>query len=210
MIRLDTVNRSLALYLSGAQVTAPLQAVVSYSDQTATTYLGGTKLTNSSGTTAVTICAAPAASTIRDIDMVTILNTDTVSQVVTVEMLDTSTPYLISTVTLLVGEKLTYTHGSAWQVVDNSGNVKYVVQSTSGVNSFSGGSTGLTPATATTGAVTLGGTLAVASGGTGTATPSLVAGTNVTINAQALVTGRMPWSNGWKLPRRRRCPGWSR
>ncbi len=181
MIRLDTVNRSLALYLGGAQATAPLQAVVSYSDQTATTYLGGTKLTNSNGTTAVTICSAPAVDVIRDIDMVTILNTDTVSQVVTVEMLDTSTPYLISTVTLLVGEKLTYTHGSAWQVVDNSGNVKYVVLSTSGVNSFSGGSTGLTPATATTGAITLGGTLAVASGGTGTATPSLVAGTNVTI-----------------------------
>jgi len=181
MIRLDTVNRSLALYLGGAQATAPLQAVVSYSDQTATTYLGGTKLTNSNGTTAVIICSAPAASTIRDIDMVTILNTDTVSQVVTVKLLDTSTPYLISTVTLLVGEKLTYTHGSAWQVVDNSGNVKYVVLSTSGVNSFSGGSTGFTPATATTGAVTLGGTLAVASGGTGTATPALVAGTNVTI-----------------------------
>lgn len=181
MIRLDTINRSLALYLGGAQATAPLQAVVSYSDQTSTTYLGGTKLTNSNGITAVTICSAPDVDVIRDIDMVTILNTDTVSQVVTVEMLDTATPYLISTVTLLVGEKLTYTHGSAWQVVDNSGNVKYVVLSTSGVNSFSGGSTGLTPATATTGAVTLGGTLAVASGGTGTATPALVAGTNVTI-----------------------------
>lgn len=50
-----------------------------------------------------------------------------------------------------------------------------------GVTSFSAGTTGLTPATATTGAVTLAGTLAVANGGTGTATPSLVAGTNVTI-----------------------------
>ena len=35
------------------------------------------------------------------------------------------------------------------------------------VTSFSAGSTGLTPSTATTGAVTLGGTLAVANGGTG-------------------------------------------
>ena len=50
-----------------------------------------------------------------------------------------------------------------------------------GVTSFSAGTTGLTPATATTGDVTLAGTLAVANGGTGTATPSLVAGTNVTI-----------------------------
>lgn len=50
-----------------------------------------------------------------------------------------------------------------------------------GVTSFSAGTTGLTPATATTGDVTLAGTLAVANGGTGTTTPSLVAGTNVTI-----------------------------
>jgi hypothetical protein len=50
-----------------------------------------------------------------------------------------------------------------------------------GVSSFSAGTTGLTPNSASTGAVTLAGTLAVANGGTGTATPSLVAGTNVTI-----------------------------
>lgn len=42
-----------------------------------------------------------------------------------------------------------------------------------GVLSWSGGTTGLTPATATTGAVTLGGTLAIANGGTnGSATPT--------------------------------------
>lgn len=181
MIRLDTVNRSLTLFLGGAQVSAPLQIVVSYSDQTAATYLGASQLSNSNGVTAVTICAAPAASTIRDIDMVTVLNTDTGSQVVTIQLLDTATTYKIISTTLLVGEKLTYTHGSAWQVVDNTGNLKTVVLSTSGVNSFSAGSTGLTPSTSTTGAVTLGGTLAVASGGTGTSSPSLVAGTNVSI-----------------------------
>lgn len=181
MIRLDTVNRSLTLFLGGAQVSAPLQIVVSYSDQTAATYLGASQLSNSNGVTAVTICAAPAASTIRDIDMVTVLNTDTGSQVVTIQLLDTATTYKIISTTLLVGEKLTYTHGSAWQVLDNTGNLKTVVLSTSGVNSFSAGTTGLTPSTATTGAVTLGGTLAVASGGTGTSSPSLVAGTNVSI-----------------------------
>jgi len=181
MIRLDTVNRSLTLFLGGAQVSSPLQIVVSYSDQTAATYLGASQLSNSNGVTAVTICSAPAASTIRDIDMVTVLNTDTGSQVVTIQLLDTATTYKIISTTLLVGEKLTYTHGSAWQVVDNLGNLKTVVLSTSGVNSFSAGSTGLTPLTSTTGSVTLGGTLAVASGGTGTSSPSLVAGTNVSI-----------------------------
>ena len=50
---------------------------------------------------------------------------------------------------------------------------------------LSGGTTGLTtsggPIT-TTGTITLAGTLAVANGGTGTATPSIVAGTNVTVS----------------------------
>ena len=44
---------------------------------------------------------------------------------------------------------------------------KNVPATTVGVTSFSAGSTGLTPSTATTGAVTLAGTLAVGSGGTG-------------------------------------------
>jgi len=51
-----------------------------------------------------------------------------------------------------------------------------------GVTSFSAGTTGLTPNTATNGVVTLAGTLAVANGGTGTATPNIVAGTNVTVS----------------------------
>lgn len=51
-----------------------------------------------------------------------------------------------------------------------------------GVVSFSGGSTGLTPATATSGAVTLAGTLAVANGGTGTSSPALVQGTGITVS----------------------------
>jgi hypothetical protein len=50
---------------------------------------------------------------------------------------------------------------------------------------ISGGSTGLTtsggPIT-TSGTITLGGTLAVANGGTGTASPSIVAGTNITVS----------------------------
>jgi len=66
-----------------------------------------------------------------------------------------------------------------------------------GVSSFSGGSTGLTPATATAGVVTLDGTLAVANGGTGatiasTARTNLSAaqsGTNTDITSVALTTG---------------------
>ena len=55
---------------------------------------------------------------------------------------------------------------------DSSGVVQVIASKAGNVNvsSFSAGSTGLTPSTATTGAVTLGGTLNVSSGGTGATT----------------------------------------
>jgi hypothetical protein len=55
------------------------------------------------------------------------------------------------------------------------------------VNSFSGGTTGLTPATATTGAITLGGKLEVANGGTGV-TSSTGSG-SVVLSASPTFTG---------------------
>jgi hypothetical protein len=64
---------------------------------------------------------------------------------------------------------------------------------TSGVTTFSGGTTGLTPASATAGAITLGGTLAVANGGTGvttsTGTGSTVRATNPTLSGVTLNDG---------------------
>ena len=57
------------------------------------------------------------------------------------------------------------------------------------VASFSAGTTGLTPSTATTGAVTLAGTLAVANGGTGSTTSTGVAGSGVVLaTSPTLVT----------------------
>jgi hypothetical protein len=57
-------------------------------------------------------------------------------------------------------------------------NVWSVAGGGTAVTTFSGGTTGLTPNTATSGAVTLGGTLAVANGGTGSATQNFVDLTN--------------------------------
>ena len=95
------------------------------------------------------------------------------------------------------------------------------------VNSFSAGSTGLTPSTATTGAVTLAGTLAVANGGTGQTsstgsgavvlatsptlvtpalgTPSALVGTNITGTSNALNAGigvNQTWTNVLVTPGR--------
>lgn len=63
--------------------------------------------------------------------------------------------------------------GTNGYVLTSNGTTATWAASTGGVTSFSGGTTGLTPSTATTGAITLGGTLAIANGGTNsTATPT--------------------------------------
>ena len=69
--------------------------------------------------------------------------------------------------------------------VDSAGNV---IQGTSagGVTSFSAGSTGFLPNTATTGAITLSGSLNVANGGTGATTTTGTAGANVLSVSPAL------------------------
>jgi hypothetical protein len=61
-------------------------------------------------------------------------------------------------------------NGAVTQVVYDGTQFQLLNPASATVSSFSAGSTGLTPSTATTGAVTLAGTLAVANGGTGLAT----------------------------------------
>ena len=100
-------------------------------------------------------------------------------------LIGTGTGYALNTLGYGVG--ISVTNGSGTIVVANTGvlsNIQgtgisvsgatgNVTISNTGVLSFSGGTTGLTPNTATAGAVTLGGTLAIANGGTnGTATPT--------------------------------------
>lgn len=64
----------------------------------------------------------------------------------------------------------TLTAGGGITITNAAGTITLT---SSGVVSFSGGTTGLTPATATTGAITLAGTLAIANGGTnGSSTPT--------------------------------------
>jgi len=72
---------------------------------------------------------------------------------------------------------------------DSTGTVQVIATKASTVNvaSFSGGTTGLTPNTATTGAIVLSGTLAVANGGTGVTT-STGTGNNVLSISPTLVT----------------------
>jgi hypothetical protein len=81
---------------------------------------------------------------------------------------------------LVAGELALNTNDGKLFYKDSSGVVQVIASKAGNVNvsSFSGGTTGLTPNTATTGAVTLAGTLAIANGGTGATT---LAGANIAL-----------------------------
>jgi hypothetical protein len=121
MIRLDSTTRKLQLVLKAAVATTQLSVTVSYSDKTTTTYNGATQLSLSNDTTAVDICSAPAADTIRDIDLINICNNDTVSSTVSVRYSDNGVIYVILINEIAPGNQINYTHGSGWEVVDHIG-----------------------------------------------------------------------------------------
>ena len=90
---------------------------------------------------------------------------------------------------LVAGELALNTADGKLFYKDSAGVVQTIASKAGNINvsSFSGGTTGLTPNTATTGAVTLAGTLAVANGGTGVTT-STGSGSTVLSTSPTLVT----------------------
>ena len=161
MIVLDNAG-TRALSLINTQNGANLE--VNFSDYTTTTgvYARGvpTLTTISSGTT-TSVCATPAASTIRDIDYVNIYNTYAGSQNFTVQITSGSGgPFILVFATLAQNESLNYTHGSGWCAMDANGNRKEALGT-------------ILPSLTVTGNATIGGTLGVTGVATFTAQPIL-------------------------------------
>lgn len=124
MIRLDATTKKLQAVLAGAVTANQLACAVFYSDHSASAYDGGSQMTLTSDTTQVDICAAPGASTVRDIDFVSIRNRDTATATVTV-MIDISTVDTeLVKVILAVGDTLQYIHGHGWSVIETAGSLK--------------------------------------------------------------------------------------
>lgn len=80
------------------------------------------------------------------------------------------TPIKFGQLAIVDGSKTSVDNGLRLVVGNSANTVVELVGPSTFVSSFSGGTTGLTPNTATKGAITLGGTLAVANGGTGSTT----------------------------------------
>lgn len=130
MIRLDATTRKLQIILGGAVTTNQLPVTVCYSDKSTAGYTGGTQLSNTNSGTAVDILNAPAAGAVRDLDYLSVRNSDTVAATTTIRYNDNATLYTIVSVVLQPSDTLAYTHASGWQVTNSSGSVKTVPSAT--------------------------------------------------------------------------------
>jgi hypothetical protein len=94
-----------------------------------------------------------------------------------------------SAVNLVAGELALNTLDEKLYFKNSSGVVKLLAQTAaSGVTTFAGGTTGLTPASATSGAITLAGTLANTNGGTGQSSAFTQYGVTYASTTTALAT----------------------
>lgn len=96
-----------------ATTTEPIVRV-DYVDITTTAFTPGRFLGSLNGTTDVTITAAPAASTTRQVKYVSISNIDTVAHAITVKTNDGSSDYIEIVTTMQAGETLVWTPELGW------------------------------------------------------------------------------------------------
>lgn len=115
MIILSETTDNLQVVLADAVATNQLQCITSWRDRTSTTFIAGRTVVLTNSTTDVNLAAAPAASTQRLIDMVSIYNADTVQAVVAVKIDANGTEYILHKQEIATGQFITYHEGIGWK-----------------------------------------------------------------------------------------------
>lgn len=123
MLILDATTKSLEIDLDGAVATTQLPFQANFVDVTTTAYTPGQNDGATNSTTAVTLVAAPAASTQRQVKLLTVYNADTASAIVTVQYNNNATLRTLVKITLAVGSTLVYTDGEGWRVITSAGQI---------------------------------------------------------------------------------------
>ena len=124
MIVLTETTDNLQVVL-GATVTAnQLRCMTSWRDITTTAYTPGRTVINTNNTTDVNIVASPAASTQRVVDFISIYNADTAAATVTIKFDANGTEYELFKALIGVQERIEYTDGKGFVVLNNLGAAK--------------------------------------------------------------------------------------
>jgi hypothetical protein len=124
MIILSATTDSLQAVLTTARTTNDMQCLVSYRDITTETYLPGRSVATTNGTTAVSIVPAPASSTQRAVDFISIHNADTVVKTISISFVHSGGSITLWRGVLNPGERLEYTDKNGWAAYTVNGSVK--------------------------------------------------------------------------------------
>lgn len=135
MIILSNTTDSLQVVLGGAITTNQLRCYVSYRDTTSSTITPNRAVTNTNGTTPVTLLSAPASLSQKIVDYLSIYNADTATAVVSVYINSSSVTYELIDTILNPGEKLEFQEGHGFRSLTSDGSLK--VGDNQGVNAIS-------------------------------------------------------------------------
>lgn len=136
MLILSTITDILEVNL-GASSVSPLPVLVSFRDITTTSYTPGRQITNTDGTTVVTVLSSPVAATQRVVDFMIIRNPNSANAAVSIYINIATVRYTIFNATLAQGESIQYQDGVGFTVLTIQGAVKNSINQ--GTNSVATG-----------------------------------------------------------------------
>ena len=137
MIILTNTTDKIQVKLGGSVATNQLKCFASYRDTTSTSISPLRNAISTNNTTYVDLVGSPASSTQRIVDYISIQNTDTGSNNVTITFNDNGTLYELFVTNLAAGEKIEFQEGQGFKVLTNAGSIKTSVNQ--GNNTFSSG-----------------------------------------------------------------------
>ena len=166
--------------MSGAAATTNPSYTTAYADNNGTSFTEGASDGVLNGTTAVTVVSAPASSTRRIVNTITIENNDTAAVTLTIGYVNGANTRVLAKVTLQVGD--TWTTSGAY---DTNGNLKQII----GTVNLATQVTGTLPiANGGTGATTLAGASIATYTGTETLTNKTITNPTVTNYTESVVS----------------------
>lgn len=135
MIVLTETTDNLQVVLGGAVTTNQLQCVSSWRDITTTAYTPGRTVVSSNNTTDVNIVAAPASSTQRVVDLLSVYNADTADATVTIKLDANGTEYILWKDVLSPGNTVRFIEGAGFNVYRTYQSIKsFTVHGDAGAN----------------------------------------------------------------------------
>lgn len=128
MLVLSETNDQIQIVLNAPVTTNQLRCMSVWRDVTTTAYTPGRTLVNTNNASDVNLVPAPAASTQRVVDFISVYNSDTATAQVTIKFDANGTEYTLWNGALATGEKVEYVEGVGFRVLAVNGLPK--VQST--------------------------------------------------------------------------------